>query len=146
LFTPLHPVLPSPLTDHHHIYRHHMTTTLKVEYFYNVETQRTKMDKPKEGYMWERKLELLKQLTPRAVDPTSVERGFADPEVGHPDRWKWRETEAEKRKRFQFLKAKDAKVKADEKRRREAPTKREQVKRDERRCTPSLEMNILNKN
>jgi hypothetical protein len=105
----------------------------KIEYFYNVETKRTKFDKPKEGYMWERKLEMLKQLTPRKVDETTLKRGLTDAEQGHPDRWKWRETNAEQRKRLQFLKAKDSRAKANEKRRREKPTKREQVKRRQRR-------------
>ena len=44
-------------------------TGREQEYYYNVETKRAKWSMPAEGAMWERKLELLQQLTPR-VGPT----------------------------------------------------------------------------
>ena len=63
------------------------------EYYYNVVTKRAKWSMPAEGMMWERKLEFLQQLTPRAVDPTAVARGLVKGGgAAEPQQWKWRET------------------------------------------------------
>jgi len=63
------------------------------EYYYNVITKRAKWADPPEGRMWERKLALLEQLTPRAVDPTAVTRGLVPGgRPAAPPQWKWRET------------------------------------------------------
>jgi len=63
------------------------------EYYYNVITKRAKWADPPEGRMWERKLALLQQLTPRAVDPTAVTRGLVPGgKPAEPPQWKWRET------------------------------------------------------
>lgn len=108
--------------------KHTDKVTLKeVEFYYNVETKRSKWDSPGEGALWERKLALLQQLTPRPVDPTAEKRGLVKGNASDPDRWMWRETEAESRKRMRYIKDRDREARKELKRRREKPTTKEQV-------------------
>lgn len=92
-----------------------------------METKRSKWDPPGEGELWERKLALLQQLTPRPVDPTAEKRGLVKGNPSDPDRWMWRETDAESRKRMRYIKDRDREARKELKRRREKPTTEEQV-------------------
>ena len=110
-----------------------------LEYYYNVENQRTRWEYPLsvdtngvprddlQGAVWERKLTLLQQLTPRPVDPAALARKLVDGKLKEPTKWKWRETDNERRRRLRFIKERDARVKEDEKRRRENPTDAEVI-------------------
>ena len=99
-----------------------------------MENKRTRWEYPfqegrddLQGAVWERKLELLKQLTPRPVDPAALARKLVDGRLKEPSKWQWRETDNERRRRLRYIKDADKAKKEDEKRRREAPTEAEQV-------------------